>query len=455
MESRFEKKLNRLSRPSFLAGFFGEGDFIDGMPETRLDEYQSEAVRAVVARAYEKSPFYRRKMDDAGVTPDEIERPMDLHRLPFTTKDELRGNPWALLACPREEVSLVQVSTGTTGGEEIYIMYTWRDCFLHDLAPGYPALVPVEPGDICLVALPYEMSSAGLAFHKTFMDGCGATVIPAGKGGAYSTPEKTVRLMRDLRPTVVITTPSWAVVLAEAAAAASFPLSSLPLRRMWLTGEGCSPAFRDRVAAIWGVTANFYYGSLECGCIGIECDAHRGYHVTAGHVAVEIVDPQTGAVLAPGEIGEIVVTCLLRYDTPLLRYRTQDLGYLDPDPCPCGVTLPRLILRGRLLDQIDIQGKSFSPFYLEEFLMRLPQVGNWYQFIGDGDSELLRIRCELAAGVEPSPALAETLASKMEYATGLPCAFEFVAELPRPHGKTVRVVRGRAPIAGEEEQERE
>lgn len=452
MESRFEKMLNQLARPSFLTGFLGEGDFVDSMSEERLAEYQREALRSIVTQAYERSPFYRRKMDDAGVTPDEVRSPADLEHLPFTAKDELRGNPWALLAGRKEDVALVQVSTGTTGGEEIYIMYTWRDYYLHDLAPGYPALVPVEPGDICLVALPYEMSSAGLAFHKTFIEGCGATAIPAGKGGAYSTPEKTVKLMRDLRPTVVITTPSWAVMLAEAAADASFPLSTLAFRRMWLTGEGCSPAFRERVAKTWGVTANFYYGSLECGCIGIECDAHRGYHVTAGHVALEIVDPRTGTVLAPGEIGEIVVTCLLRYDTPLLRYRTQDLGYLDPDPCPCGVTLPRLILRGRQADQVIIQGRPFSPFYLEEFLMRLPEVGNWFQFVMDPDgSERLKIRCELAAGVEPSPALAETLASKMEFSTGLPCTFEFAARLPRPHGKTVRVVKEQARAEEAEE----
>lgn len=442
MESMFEKKLRRLSRPPVLTDFLGEGDFADAMPPARLAEYQRRAVRAIVARAYESSPFYRRKMEGAGVEPAAVEGPEDLKLLPFTTKEELRGDPWILLACGKEEVALVQVSTGTTGGEEIYVPYTWRDYYLHDLAPGYPSLVPVEPGDVCLVALPYEMSSAGLAFHKTFMDGCEATVIPAGKGGAYSTPAKTVRLMRALQPTVVITTPSWAVTLAEAAAAASFPLTELPLRRMWLTGEGCSPAFRDRVAGMWGVAANFYYGSLECGCIGIECDAHRGYHVTAGHVAVEIVDPQTGEVLAPGEVGEIVVTCLLRYDAPLLRYRTQDLGYLEPDPCPCGVSLPRLHLRGRLVDQVIVGGRSFSPFYLEEFLMRLPEVGNWYQFVVDpAGSERLKIRCEAAAGVEPTPELAATLASKMEYATGIPCLFEFVAELPRPSGKTVRVVR--------------
>lgn len=442
MNSRFEKKLSAISKPRLLQKYFADEEFVDSMPPDRLAEFQKESIREIAYRAYAYSPFYRDKFNRAGVTPNDLSELSDLARLPFTTKDELRGNPWVLLACDKEDIALIQVSTGTTGGEEIYIMYTWDDYYLHDLSPGYPSLVPVNKGDICLNALPYEMSSAGLAFHKTFMDGCRATVIPAGKGGAYSTPEKAVKMMKDLQPTIGITTPSWAIRLAEAAAEAGLDLTSLPLKKIWLTGEGCSPSFRQRVEKIWGTTANFYYGSLECGVIGIECDAHNGYHLALGHTVVEIVDPKSGETLEPGEIGEIVVSCLLRYDTPLLRYRTQDLGYIDPDPCPCGVTLPRLFLRGRLVEQITIKGIAFSPFYLEEFLMRLPEVGNWFQFVVPSEgADHLRIRTEPAAGIKPSAELAESLASKMAFNIGIPCVFEFVEKIPRPQGKTVRVVR--------------
>ncbi|MGE5557561.1 MAG: phenylacetate--CoA ligase family protein [Bacillota bacterium] len=442
MNSLFEKKLHSLAKPPLISKYFDTGEFTDAMALDKLAAYHDEAVQSIIAIAFEKSPFYRRKMSEAGITASDIAGTAGLPRLPFTAKEELRGNPWILLACPKEDIALIQVSTGTTGGEEIYIMYTWEDFYLHDLSPGYPSLVPVEKGDVCFVALPYEMSSAGLAFHKTFMEGCRATVIPSGKGGAYSTPEKTVKLMRDLKPTVVITTPSWAVTLAEAAAASSLDLPDLHLKKIWLTGEGCSPSFRSRVEKMWGAIANFYYGSLECGCIGIECDAHQGYHITAGHVFLEIVDPKTGQALEPGEIGEIAATCLLRYHTPLLRYKTQDLGYIDLEPCPCGVPLPRLFLRGRLVDQIEIRGTSFSPFYLEEFLMRLPEVGNWFQIVADpACPDLLRIRCELAPGVQASTELADILASKMEYFTGLPCRFEFAERIPRTGGKALRVVK--------------
>ena len=445
MKINLKKIINDMGKPGLAGKYFTVPNFPDSMPLGRLAEFQRESLMEVVKRAYDHSPFYRGKMDRAGVKPDHIKGLEDLSLLPFVTKDELRGNPWALLACDKGDISLVQVSTGTTGGEEIYIMNTWEDYYLYEMSAGYPTLVPVERGDIVLNALPYEMSSAGLAFHKTFMDGCRATVIPAGKGGAYSTPAKTIKMMRDLQPTVVITTPSWAVTLAEAADESGFDLKSLPLKKMWLTGEGCSHSFRERVEKIWGTTANFYYGSLECGGVGIECDAHNGYHLAIAHTAVEIVDPDTGKVMEPGEIGEIVVTCLLRYDTPILRYRTQDLGYIDPDPCPCGVALPRLFLRGRLVDHVNIRGVKLSPYYLEEFLMRLPEVGNWFQFVVDpAGSERLKIRAELAAGVSPTPELADYLASKMEFGTGLPCEFEIVDKIPRPQSKTIRVV---APAA--------
>jgi phenylacetate-CoA ligase len=249
-------------------------------------------------------------------------------------------------------------------------------------------------------------------------------------------------MIRDLQPTVIITTPSWAIRLAEAGAEIGLDLKNLPLKKMWITGEGCSPSFRNRVEALWGVKANFYYGSLECGGLGIECDDHCGYHLNMAHAIVEIIDSKTGEVLEPGEIGEIVITCPQRVATPIIRYRTRDLGYIETETCSCGVSTPRLFLRGRLVDQITIQGVSFSPIYLEEFLMKNPEVGNWFEFIIDSsDADKLNIRCELSEGMAPSEELADSLASKMEFSVGIPCQFEFVEKMPRPNGKTVRVVK--------------
>ena len=441
MYSYFVKLIEQFKIPPFLSFYFSGTEFPDELSQSTIIAFQDEAVREVINNAYQGSPFYLNKMNQAGVTPQDIKGVADLSKMPFLTKDELRGKPWQLLACDKNDISVIHVSTGTTGGEEIYNMYTWRDYFTHELVTGYPRLFPVEQSDICFNALPYEMSSAGLSFHKVFMHGCGATVINAGKAGAYSTPEKAVKLLRDLQPTVVITTPSYAISLMEAARDSSFDLTRLPIKKMWLTGEGCSPAFRSRVEKYWGTKAESYYGSLEGGVIAIECDTHTGYHVTQTHVFVEIVDPKTGRVMEPGEIGEIVVTCLLRFDTPLIRYRTQDLGYIDPEPCRCGLTMPRIFLQGRLVDEIMINGVNFSPFYLEEFLMRIPEVGDWYNFIvKDGDNQQLKLRVELAEGVKPTPELSDMLASKMEFAVGVPCQVEIVDRMPRPREKTVRVI---------------
>ncbi|MFZ5942886.1 MAG: phenylacetate--CoA ligase family protein [Bacillota bacterium] len=440
MFSKYDKKIKNTRVAHFMTRYLNVP--ADSLPLARIQEFQSAAFKEIVNSAYRGTDFYQKKISDAGVRTQDIKNIKDLVKLPFTTKDELRGNPWALVACDKKDISLIHVSTGTTGGEQIYIMYSWRDLYLHDLAPAYPGLFDINTGDICFNALPYEMSSAGLSFHKVFMDGCQATVIPAGKGGAYSTPEKSIKLLHDLQPNIIITTPSYAMTLYEAAVQENFKLSSLPLKKIYLTGEGCSPAFRNRVEKIWGTKANFYYGSLEAGVIGIECDAHDGYHIPLAHCIVEIIDPKTNKVLEPGQIGEIVVTNLLRLDTPLIRYRTQDLGYIDLERCSCGVNFPRLYMRGRVVDEIIVRGVNFSPFYLEEFLMRMPEVGNWYQFIiKEGNNDKLKICTELAAGVQPTSELADKLASKMEFAVGIPCEFELVRKVPRPQGKTLRVIK--------------
>lgn len=443
MSSFFEKRLAEVKKPYLVDRYFGNLFMAaaDSMPLQKIKSYHQDALKEIVNRAYNKCNFYRDKMRAVGVTPEQMQQLSDISKLPFTTKDELRGNPWTLLACDRKDITVITVSTGTTGGEEIYVPNTWRDYALNDMTPRYPKLFPVDPGDICIDALPYEMSSAGLSFHKLFMDACLATSFNAGKGGAYSTPEKTAKVLRDLQPSIVITTPSWAVCILEAAEEQGFDLTSLHLKKLWLTGEGCSDAFRKRVENDWGTSANMYYGSLECGGIGIECDCHDGYHLLQAHVITEIVDPETDEPLEPGEIGEIVVTCTLRYDTPLIRYRTRDLGYIEMAPCPCGVTAPRLILRGRLVDQLNIQGTSFSPFYLEEFLMRNPEIGNWYQFIvRRDDPSYFKVKAEMAKGYQPDAELADKIASKLEFAIGVPCKVELVERMPRTAQKAKRVV---------------
>lgn len=434
--------INRAYRrpiPDLVKQYFASGEeHVDTWPQERLDDYQSAALRRILIHAFEKNAFYRGKLLAAGARPTELRFPHDMVKIPLTTKDELRGKPWLLLAAPRHTVSQIHVSTGTTGGEEIYVPHSWEDLHVNNMSPAMRRLIPVGTSDVVVIALPYEMSSSGLAYHRTFQKSYGAHVVPAGKGGYYSTPERTLRAARDLGATVLVTTPSYAVLMSEVAEKQGIALADVPLRFIWLTGEGCSPAFRDRVEALWGHPAYFYYGSLEAGPIGIECEDRSGYHLAGGHVYVEVIDPATGSVLAPGEVGEIVVTELTRLTSPLIRYRTGDLGYIETKPCPCGVTLKKLVMRGRNSDQIRIAGKMYGPYYLEQFLMQLPEAGNWYQFVPHEDR--LVIRVEPAASVEPTARIAQSMASQFEYFTGIRTVVEFVDRLPRTGGKTLRVV---------------
>lgn len=433
--------------PEITQQYFPDGEnLVDRWSPDRLAAYHRRALVRILSHAWQRNQFYRKKFLEAGILPLTLAVPDELHRIPLTSKEEIRGQPWVLLAVPRHQVSQVHVSTGTTGGDQIYIPHTWEDLYVGNLAPAMRRLVPVGIDDVVVNALPYEMSSAGLAFHRTFQKGCGALVVPAGKGGYYSTPERTLRAASDLGATILITTPSYAVLLAEVAQQEKIALAGIPLRFLWLTGEGCSPAFRERVEALWGHPAYFYYGSLEAGPIGIECPARSGYHLAGGHVYVEIIEPGTTRALAPGETGEIVVTELTRLASPLIRYRTGDFGYLDDVPCPCGVPLWKLHLRGREEDQIWINGVAYSPYYLEEFLMRSPEVGNWYQFFPESDR--LSIRAEPARGVAPTDAIRRAIESRLGYETGIPIQVQFVAQLPRSGGKTLRVIRQPGPDVG-------
>lgn len=424
---------------SFINKHFKPGkEMVDGWDAKRIATYQCEALTEVLMHAWTNNEFYRRKFEEVGIRPSGLVLPEDMRRVPFTTKDELRNKPWLLLSVPKHSISQIHVSTGTTGGDEIYIPHTWEDLHVNNISPAMRQLVPISAMDVVINALPYEMSSSGLAFHRTFQKGCGAMVVPVGKGGYYSTPFMALKSAIDMEATVLVTTPSYAIQMSEVALANQLSLENIPLRFMWLTGEGCSPAMRDRIEKIWGHAAYFYYGSLEAGPIGIECNDRSGYHIAGGHVYVEVVDQQSGELLSHGEIGEIVVTELTRQASPLIRYKTGDIGYIEELPCGCGVPLLKLHLRGRSGDQLQISGKSFSPYYLEQFLMQIPEVGNWYQFFPK--AERLIIKVEVANGYQPTEANANMISSRMEYAIGSPVEVYFIEKIPRTGGKTIRVI---------------
>lgn len=429
----------RLPRPEIVSRYLGAGDnIVDSWSPERLEAYQAHALREVVGHAYEHNEFYRQRFTACDVRPHELDLPRDIARLPILRKDDLRGNPWRLLAVERAQLSQITVSTGTTGGAEIYVPQTWEDMYVRTLEPIMQKLIPVGRDDVVLNALPYDMSSAGLAFHRSFQRARGALVVAAGKGGHYSTPESAARLAADLGATIVLTGPSYAMLIAEAAAQLGIDLKKLPLRFLWLTGEGCSPAFRERIEAAWGHPAYFYYGSLEAGPLGVECSAKAGYHIASGHIYAEIVHPESGEVLPPGTAGEVVITALTRLGAPLIRYNTQDIATLDLTPCACGVTIPRLLLKGRAVDQITVAGRSYSPYYVEELLMRIPGVSAWYEIIVERDA--IQVRVE-PANSGRSGGLRQIVETTLRAALEIPVNVELTT-IARTGGKVERVKKG-------------
>jgi len=357
---------------------------IDLWPEAKVRAYQYEAIKEIIEFAYTNNVYYRDKYDSMGVSPSDFEKLEDISKFPFLEKDELRGKPWRLLSIPRSKISQIHMSTGTTSksaGDHIYSIFSWDDIYVNELAIEMPIMVHSSPDDIVIIALPYEMSSAAIAFHRSFQHGTGAAVVNTGKGGVYADPLKTLMVMRDLEAEVLMTTPPYAMYLSEIGEENGIDVKGdMHLKYMWLTGEGCSNNYRKRLEDIYGVKAFMYYGSLEGGPIGVECIEQDGYHISEGHVYVEIIDPNTLEVLDPGMVGEVVITVLYRKAMPLIRYRIGDLGFIDDGPCPCCIERNKLHLRGRKSDQIRILGKDFSPYYLEDKLYSIPEVGNSYKF---------------------------------------------------------------------------
>ncbi|OHD44178.1 MAG: hypothetical protein A2086_16120, partial [Spirochaetes bacterium GWD1_27_9] len=359
----------------------------------------------------------------------------------FTYKEELRGKPWVLLSVPKSELTQVHVSTGTTSkklGDHIYTLYSWDDIYLNELAIEMPLMVHSLKEDIVVNSLPYEMSSAGMAFHRSFQHGSGAAVVNVGKGGFYSDPKKTLIILKDIEATVFLTTPPYALYLSELAEEMGIDIKKdLKLKYIWLTGEGCSFEFRKRLEKIWGCKCYMYYGSLECGPLGVECYYQNGYHIPEGHVFIEIIDPKTGKVLPPGMIGEVCVTVLYRKASPLIRFRVEDLGYIDKETCDCCMERPKIFLRGREKDQIKVGEKFYSPYYLEEMLYKIPEVGNNYQFVVSNEG--LTIRVELARGVENPEKVAKKIKTSMSYYVGDIYKVIIEDKIERTLGKTERV----------------
>ncbi|HET9139867.1 phenylacetate--CoA ligase [Actinophytocola sp.] len=409
---------------------------------TVRDGLDPAALRAMLERVMAGSAYLRDKLEAAGVSPEMITGPADLARLPFTTKEELRETPLLdYAAVPAKDIVRIHSSSGTTGRRTI-CAYTaqdvddWTEMFARCLT--YATLTDE---DRIQLAVGYGLWTAGVGFQAA-VERIGAMAIPAGPGNT----ELQLELMRELGTTAIGATSSFALLLAELVAARELR-PELALRVVLTGSERWGEGTRRRIESLLGVTTFDLYGLTELWGpgTGVECEQHDGIHIWSDHYHAEIVDPDTLRPVAAGEAGELVVTTLTKQATPLIRYRTRDLTFLYPDPCPCGSPYPRIgRIQGRSDDQIKIRGVIFLPMQVDTVLAEVPDAGPEFQAHVNRDAagrDSLTIRIE----APDRPGLAGELTERLHHKIGLRVEVELVppGALPRSERKTQRVFDNR------------
>jgi phenylacetate-CoA ligase len=382
--------------PDRKGGFYWQ-ESRETLPTPELGKLQIERLRAMLSHARDNVPFYRKKLDEAGMTPESIGCHGDVADLPFTTKIDLRDHyPFGMFAVPRDELVRVHASSGTTGNPTTvgYVaadVDLWADLIARTLAAG-----GMQPGDMLQNAYGYGLFTGGLGLHN----GCerlGATVLPISGGNT----DRQLKLMRDFGVTAISCTPSYALYLAEAARDRGLRPDDLPIRVGYHGAEPWTNEMRLQIEAGLGIDALDIYGLSEMGGPGVsfECLCKAGMHVNEDHYLVEIIGTETLQPLPEGEIGELVFTTLTRRAQPLIRYRTRDLCSIIYEPCECGRTFARMTKPvGRSDDMLIIRGVNVFPSQIEEVLMTIPEVEPHYQIVVDRKGHLDMVEVWIEVG---------------------------------------------------------
>jgi len=340
------------------------------MERGELAQLQLERLQATLTRVYKNVKFYKKKFDGIGFLPDDCQSVEDLKQLPFTTRHDLAVSyPYEMFAVPLREVVRIHSSTGSPGAP-IVLGYTARDLrtWAH-LAARVLTAAGVDRDDVVQVTLSYGLLTGAFGFHPG-AELLGASVSPTGTGATA----RQVKIMRDYHTTVLVSTPSYARVLTGEMEEQGVDPKSLHLKVALLAGEPWTEAQRREIEYALYVTALDYYGLSEALGPGVagECKNRQGMHLNEDHFFPEVVDPQSGLPLPPGELGELVLTTLTREATPLVRFRTGDLCALVQERCPCGRTLARMSrIYGRTDDVIIVKGINIFPSRVGQILARI------------------------------------------------------------------------------------
>ena len=427
------------------------------MSREEIEAIQLERLKKTVSRVYENVPAYRAKMDEAGVKPEDIQTLKDLRRLPFTTKQDMRDNyPYGLFAAPKKALRRIHASSGTTGKPTV-VGYTaadlevWRECVARLAVAG-----GATEEDISQICFGYGMFTGALGLHYG-LEKVGAAIVPSSTGNT----EKQLMYMKDFGSTLLVATPSYAMRIAEVAKQIGIdPKRDLQIKSLVLGSELMTEAMRQELYKVWGEDVNLTqnYGMSELMGPGVsgECLELNGMHINEDHFIAEVINPETGEVLEPGEKGELVVTCLTKEALPLIRYRTRDITRLMYEPCPCGRTTARMEnLSGRTDDMLKIRGVNVFPSQIEEVLINTEGIGPNYEILVErkNHSDILTIRVEVEAeSMMDSYSALENLESglknKLHLMLGLDAKVQLVSPntLQRFEGKAKRVKDMRSGI---------
>ena len=418
------------------------------LPRKEIEALQLERLKETVSRVYARVPAYAKKMDEAGIKPEDIQSLDDLKRLPFVTKQDMRDNyPFGLFAVPKSELVRIHASSGTTGKPTVVgytrgDMDTWTECVARIACMG-----GASADDVAQICFGYGMFTGALGLHYG-LEKIGAAIVPSSTGNS----QKQIMYMQDFETSLLVATPSYALRLAEVAHEMGVdPEQDLHVKIALVGSELLTDAMREEMHRFWGkdllITSNYGMSELMGPGVSGECLEHCGMHINEDYFIPEIIDPKTGEVLPAGEQGELVITCIKKEGIPLIRYRTKDITRLFYEPCKCGRTFCRMEnLSGRSDDMLKIRGVNVFPSQIEEVILSVSELGPHYEIIleREGYLDKLTVKVELAHSTDSFSELEQIAAevrSKLKTILGLDAKvmLESPNTLQRFEGKAKRV----------------
>jgi len=418
------------------------------LPLEELRELQLERLKVTVERVFYNVPHYRRAFQEKGLEPSDIKSLDDLSKLPFTTKDDLRENyPFGMFAVPMSEVVRLHSSSGTTGKPTV-VGYTRRDIEVWaELMARALVCGGATRNDIIQNAYGYGLFTGGLGVHYG-AERLGASVIPISGGNT----RRQVMIMKDFGTTVLTCTPSYALHIAEVMEEMGVSPEELKLRCGIFGAEPWSENMRKEIERRLKISAVDIYGLSEVigPGVAIECQEKNGLHIFGDHFLAEVIDPATGEVLPPGQMGELVLTSLTKEAFPVIRYRTRDITAILPGECPCGRTGVRIArITGRTDDMLIIRGVNVFPSQVESVLLQIGGTEPHYQLIVDreGSLDTLEVQVEVSESlfsdkVRGLEELERKLRLELESTLGINVKVTLVEPktIARSEGKAKRVI---------------